>query len=986
MQISNDTNFYAVCSLLPALIVNPNGGSWNEKTERQSFYQADGTTMNISNPTNLTHTITYEDNGQEAAFISSPSSATAEFTNWTLSGGGSWDTDSKIYTFGLTNGTLTANYKNTTIELPNISKNNHTCKWAKNSTTGTQYIGGAEIVITSDTKFYAICTINPKLTVDPNGGNWNNSTSTQDFYQVAGTTKTINNPIGPEYSISYNGNSQEASYTESPTKANAIFNSWSINGGGSFTDNSYTFGTSNGTLTANYDNASFMLPSIDKTGHICQWAIGSTTGTKYDSGARVTIPTSSTFFAICTPKSYTITLDSNGATTSGSGSTSATYGSIELGNITNPQRQYAISGFSTPNGNNAANANVSSTSTITAKSNFDGWYENSGATTKIASNSTTPILQANTSYTNAFGQWTKDGGVTLYAGWTSQPVTLPTISKTGHDCGWTTLSTGATSITYASGNSITPSSDITLYGVCKVKSYNLTIDPNGGTWNSSTSSIVITNTYGSTDSIADPTGPKYSISYNANGQDASYTGSPITATRAFSSWSKSGTGTWNSSTKVWTYGAGNGTLTASYSPSATFTLPAISKANYTCQWADGSASGTKYNGGTQVTISDSKTYFAVCTAYPSLTVNPNGGTWNSSTSSQTFYQAANTTKTISNPTASYSITYNANGQGASYSSSPTSVTRTFSSWSKSGDGSLSGTTYTFGSSNGTLTANYNSTSNSFTLPSITKSGNTCYWAKGSASGTRYAGGSALTLDDNTAFYAVCGISISNITNMQQMTSNICSFSSIGEGKTLTDTRDTETYTVKKLKDGKCWMTQNLRLKNYIVKSTDSDVTSNFTVPNSASGTANDAAYVYDSGKTDYGVYYSWYAATAGTGNTTLKNGTDAPSSICPKGWRLPTAYPYESSDFNLMRNQYGGVGNGLINGEPNYVLAGKRVNTTMSEVGDNGQYWSSTKYDSSSYNNYGRLFQITRIAGENFATGFYYYPMSTGLSVRCVAR
>ena len=68
-----------------------------------------------------------------------------------------------------------------------------------------------------------------------------------------------------------------------------------------------------------------------------------------------------------------------------------------------------------------------------------------------------------------------------------------------------------------------------------------------------------------------------------------------------------------------------------------------------------------------------------------LTVNPNGGVWNGSVSSQTFTQAQGSTKIISNPTRTG---YN------------------FLGWTLSGGGSLSGATYTFGLNDGVLTANW----------------------------------------------------------------------------------------------------------------------------------------------------------------------------------------------------------------------------------------------------------------------------------------
>ena len=172
-----------------------------------------------------------------------------------------------------------------------------------------------------------------------------------------------------------------------------------------------------------------------------------------------------------------ITLNGNGATTAGSTSATVNYNATSLSAITVPQRKYTVSGFSLPSSNNASDATVSSTSTLTSTYTFNGWYKESGATNKIAGNTTTPALEASTTYTNASKQWTYTtaSAVTLYAGWSSQAKTLPTITKTGYTCGWTTTATNATTIAYASGASFTPTANTTLYGVCTANKYKLTI-------------------------------------------------------------------------------------------------------------------------------------------------------------------------------------------------------------------------------------------------------------------------------------------------------------------------------------------------------------------------------------------------------------------------------------------------------------------------------------------------------------------------------
>ena len=83
---------------------------------------------------------------------------------------------------------------------------------------------------------------------------------------------------------------------------------------------------------------------------------------------------------------------------------------------------------------------------------------------------------------------------------------------------------------------------------------------------------------------------------------------------------------------------------------------------------------------------------SLTTRVVALTVYPNGGSWNNSSANQSFSQAPSTTKTISDPSRTG---YN------------------FTGWTPGGGGSLNGTTYTFGSSNGTLTAQWSK--NSYTL-------------------------------------------------------------------------------------------------------------------------------------------------------------------------------------------------------------------------------------------------------------------------------
>ena len=135
------------------------------------------------------------------------------------------------------------------------------------------------------------------------------------------------------------------------------------------------------------------------------------------------------------------------------------------------------------------------------------------------------------------------------------------------------------------------------------------------------------------------------------------------------------------------------------------------------------------------------------------------------------------------------------------------------------------------------------------------------------------------------------IEFPDISTMQEMTPEIVKAVSIGAEKSLIDIRDGKTYTVKKMIDGNVWMTKNLGIEGKTLTPLDSDVDSNYDLPASEMFDEDvdyEIANVYVDEENKSG-YYSLYAATAGSyispANSMEK--TDAASSICPKGWRLP---------------------------------------------------------------------------------------------------
>ncbi len=259
----------------------------------------------------------------------------------------------------------------------------------------------------------------------------------------------------------------------------------------------------------------------------------------------------------------------------------------------------------------------------------------------------------------------------------------------------------------------------------------------------------------------------------------------------------------------------------------------------------------------------------------------------------------------------------------------------------------------------------------------------------------------------------------NLVYMQDMNASACAEAPMGVEKTLKDIRDDNTYTVAKLSDGKCWMTQNLRItgNSFAAKMNkaatapdgltcyDSDLgeacaketggLESFAMPESAlwTDTSYTAPHVYYDNDTTYGAYYNWNAATAGSGTDKVESG-NAEYSICPKGWRLPIGGVGTTNEFATMSGIVSSVskdtnywnsakdlsfsGDTLIVNGSTWFAAGYIVDGLPTHVGFSGNYWSSTAIDTNTV--YSFVF-----------FGEYFGPVETrgkhvGFSVRCVAR
>ena len=740
-------------------------------------------------------------------------------------------------------------------------------------------------------------------------------------------------------------------------------------------------------------NENFTLPTITKDGYTCGWtdlATGATT-IKYPSGGSNIYPEANvTLYGICKGLVSTITLEQNGATTNGSTTAYAAYGDTILHGknpdtpipdttLTNPQRKYTISGFTLPSTNNATGATVSSSSTLTSTYTFNGWYQEAAATHKIASNAGNPVLQASTSYTNASGEWTSRNNQTLFAGWTAQQKTLPTIHKDGYNCGWTETSTNATSITYSSGGTLTPAKNYTLYGVCTPINYTVTIT--AGTGINSLTSSGWTGTGTGTISKTYHYGDTIDLSAITKDYLTGFNGATYTKTDSVGSLSGS----------TYTVGAGNGAIaikaggldtpictmqggtTKIYNRSAT-TLTAtdtssLYEANsvnitYSFGYAT-STSGTLGNFGTAQagnTLSVAKAAF-YGTRYYGVTVNV------------TSVDDSTITATCTSGTGSSSGTTVANRTTMSLINSRVQL--------NAGDGTLSGTAYFYVAYGKANKYSSRTATTAYTLPTVTppedyvldgwytaaEGGSKVMNADFSLTGTAVSGWSNAssvwvktgTSDSSTStanlLYAHYTF---NGTYIQNLPSSSCTTTA----RKVYDIRDMQPYWVKRLDDGNCWMLENLNLgetdlttdltsSNTNLSDTVTAATFNGWKKTTGTNSLTTGEFRSLSGSdttsnTKYGVLYNYHAATVGnvTGSSVTLN---SPYDICPAGWRLPTGGQYGEYDILTQKPAFDTVAElraPIASGGFGLAFSGYVGVGDPYYIGQIGTYWSSTRVNS----------------------------------------
>ena len=214
----------------------------------------------------------------------------------------------------------------------------------------------------------------------------------------------------------------------------------------------------------------------------------------------------------------------------------------------------------------------------------------------------------------------------------------------------------------------------------------------------------------------------------------------------------------------------------------------------------------------------------------------------------------------------------------------------------------------------------------------------------------------------------------------------CKGLAVGKTGSINDPRDNNSYSIAHLADGNCWMTQNLKLggddlteRHLNSSNTDINADDDFTMPvddpnkSDFPDTSGDGeAHLEYSGNNNYGYYYNWYAATAGTG-TKIQDHGDAHGSICPKGWRLPTK---SEIDMLITKYDYASAENPPIS-LPFSGLC--YAGNCPQNQGTYGFWWTSTA--SSATKAYYMYLYNTNAFGAND-----WWAKGTGFAVRCVAR
>ncbi|MBR3269956.1 hypothetical protein IKG07_01770, partial [Candidatus Saccharibacteria bacterium] len=245
-------------------------------------------------------------------------------------------------------------------------------------------------------------------------------------------------------------------------------------------------------------------------------------------------------------------------------------------------------------------------------------------------------------------------------------------------------------------------------------------------------------------------------------------------------------------------------------------------------------------------------------------------------------------------------------------------------------------------------------------------------------------------DDNRS------LSDASVVNMQDINKQIVANTVDGTTKTLTDSRDGQSYTVKKM-GGNLWMIDDLRFginennpntTRLELHSVDSDVTTDRVLENvydlatygssncygtypsnpTGAGYTTPCMHSKDTTSGTLGVWYNYAAATVGTvmNAANATNTTESTESVCPKGWGLPSYTQTQAIAGQLST---------FVPAYDGYYSSG-----TMTYNAAYGFWWTTT-----AYNNSMRYYLRAYLAGNQLAS-FENGSRHFGFQIRCIAK
>ena len=370
--------------------------------------------------------------------------------------------------------TLYAGWEVIGTKLPIIEKEGNICTWIDNN--GSSFDSGQTgYTILTNKTLTARCLPNSYvLTVDPNGGKWNNTIS----------ASTVPRNYGTEYEVA------------NPTRKGYTFTGWTKSGAGSWNSetNKYTFGAGAGTLTANWtpikynikyeldggvlsttnpteytvETETFTLNNPTKEGYIFKgWSTSLTSTSSYNATMKVEKGSTGDkeFRAVWQIITYNISYNLNGGTLTNVSNPTSYNITTETFTLKNPTRKgYTFKGWTGSNGNTAQ------TSVSIAK----GSMENKSYTANW-----TPI-KYNIKYE-------LDGGVLSTTNPTEYTVetetfTLNNPTKEGYIFkGWSTSLTSTSSYNATMKVEKGSTGDKEFRAVWQIITYNISYNLNGGT-------------------------------------------------------------------------------------------------------------------------------------------------------------------------------------------------------------------------------------------------------------------------------------------------------------------------------------------------------------------------------------------------------------------------------------------------------------------------------------------------------------------------